>query len=330
MQIHRIRGRSLREALARAAELYGTQAVVLSQEPDGDGGVTIAISGDTGALAQFGVLGRGDPRRITAARDGEEPGVADLRRRLAEQGCSAPWIEEIVAEVAARDDRAVHPIDHAATRIGVKLVVAAAPAATGGARVIALVGATGVGKTTTIAKLAHRLSASGRSVALATLDGFRAGAHDQLAAFAERLEVPFVAPRSGGRLGADIAALGPRDLVLVDTTGRSPRDRAGLGELRAELAAAAGTVDIVPYLVLAANTSRAGLLAAHRAFAPLAPRGVVISKLDEATEPAVALELALRARWPIAFLCNGQEVDRHLLRPTPDRVADLVLLGRMA
>lgn len=335
MQIHHIRGRSLREALSRAAELYGTQAVVLSQETDEEGGVTIAVSADAGALAEFGVLSRGDARRADARRAGEEPGLGDVRRRLGEQGCSKPWIDELAAEISARADRGVHPVDEAAIRIGGKLAVAAAPAARAGTRVIALVGPTGVGKTTTIAKLAHRLSAAGRSVALATLDGYRAGAHEQLCAFAERLEVPCVAPRSGGRLGAELAALGPRDAVLLDTTGRSPRDRAGLDELVRDLGAATAPtaavgVELLTYLVLACNTSRAGLIGAHRAFAPLGPVGVVLTKLDEAAEPAVALELALRARWPIAFLCDGQSVDRHLVRPTPDRVADLVLMGRMS
>ncbi len=328
MQIHRIRGRSLQEALARAAELHGRQAVVLSQESDPDGGVTIAVSAPTNdALARFGFAPR-------AARGGAEqdtfgPGLADLRRRLVEKGCSGPFADEILAAVAERGTDE-HPIDLGARVIGELLSVAPAPRATGRTRLMALVGPTGVGKTTTIAKLAHRLTAAGRRIALATLDGYRAGAADQLRAFTERLELPLWLGGPEGELGDELARAGDLDAVLVDTTGRSPADRAGLELLERQLASAGRGADTTTYLVLGANASRPALLAAQRAFAGLRPKGVILTKLDETPEPATALELALRSRWPLAFLCDGQDVDKHLLRPTPDRVADLVLLGRMA
>ena len=83
------------------------------------------------------------------------------------------------------------------------------------------------------------------------------------------------------------------------------------------------------YLVLPASTSRGSLALSVQAFRKLGPDAVCVTKLDETVEPAGALETALEARLPIAFLCDGQDVRSHLQRPTSDHFADLFLRGKL-
>jgi flagellar biosynthesis protein FlhF len=118
------------------------------------------------------------------------------------------------------------------------------------------------------------------------------------------------------------------DLVLLDTTGRSPRDTEALADLRASLASYSAERGLASYLVQPASASRRALVLAHQAFRSLGPRALILTKFDETDAPATALEYARTTRLPLAFLCDGQDVRRHLHRPTPDLLADLVLLGR--
>jgi flagellar biosynthesis protein FlhF len=331
LQIHRVRGRDLRDALQRAAKLYGEQAEVLSQEHGEGGEVTIAVGTEGGArdrLAAMGFRGRGaEPRPDQRGSQATDPGQRDVRRRMRASGCSRAFVEEICAAVEASGRRGTHAIDAAAARIGRDLLVAPAPRSDGRPRLLALVGPTGVGKTTTVAKLADRLLRSGRQVGLVSLDGFRAGAVDQLRAFAERLQVPLFTPRDGAHLAQAAAAHGRFDALLLDTTGRSPRDARAIAEIQGSLERLAGFGPLTTYLTLAATASAASLERAWAGFTPLAPAGLVLTKLDEADSAGAAVELGRRHRLGFAFLCDGQDVARHLQRPTIDGLVDLCLRG---
>lgn len=335
MQIHRVRGNNLRDALTRAAQKYGEGASFLSQERGPLGDVTIAVGVEHDARERLAAYGFGEQSSRPSAAAAEalpslDPGLRDVRRRLRASGCSGEWIEQICSAVTASGRRGTHAIDAAGAALARQLKIAPAPRATDQPRLLALVGPTGVGKTTTVVKLADRLARAGRRVAICALDSYRAGALDQLQAFAERLEVPLWAPRDADDLATRVEAAGPLDAVLVDTTGRSPSDSRELARMQASLAALAGFGDTSAYLVLSATTGMRSLERAHRAFAPFGPDGLVVTKLDETAEPAAALELAVRARLGVAFLCDGQEIRGNLHRPTSDRLADLVLRGRFA
>ncbi|QDU70003.1 hypothetical protein [Engelhardtia mirabilis] len=334
MQIHRVRGKDLRDALTRAAQIYGEKAAFLSQEKGPLGDVTIAVGIESSARERLAAVGFGDepPKShgLTDVLPSLDPGLRDLRRRLRASGCSGEWTEQICAAVTATGQRGTHAIDAAAAALSRQLSIAPAPKATGQPRLIAMVGPTGVGKTTTVAKLADSLSRAGRRIAICALDAYRAGAVDQLRAFADRMEVPLWAPRSSAELSARVEASGPLDAILVDTTGRSPNDARELGRIQTSLAELADFGPTAAYLVLSATTGMRSLERAHRAFARLNPEGLVITKLDETDEPAPAVELAVRARLGVAFLCDGQEIRGHLHRPSRDRLADLVLRGRLA
>jgi flagellar biosynthesis protein FlhF len=112
--------------------------------------------------------------------------------------------------------------------------------------------------------------------------------------------------------------------VLIDTTGRSPRDARVLDAMGRQLAGPQ------TYLVASATTAEGVLDQIAAGFGKLTPRALVATKLDETTQPAPILEFAVRSQLPVTFLCDGQDLAGHLHRPTPDHFADLFLRGRLA
>ena len=262
-----------------------------------------------------------------------EPGVRDVRDRLLRHGASRDMTTAVVRAVLRREARGAWAIDAAADILGRALPILPSPKLKREAtqpHVIAFVGPTGAGKTTTLAKLGRRLEGAGRRVLYASLDAVGAGELERLSrvdADVDRTEVPIVALRSASDLAALVDEESP-DIVLVDTPGLSPRDTDGLAELEHELRELPeiGTVDV--FLALSATTSRAAVRLARSAFVRIGPTACVLTKLDETDEPAAILEEVGRDSLAIAFLCDGADVLGNLVRPTSDRLADLVLVGR--
>jgi flagellar biosynthesis protein FlhF len=188
------------------------------------------------------------------------------------------------------------------------------------ARIEVFVGPPGVGKTTTIAKLAARESASGGCrFGMVAADGFRAGAVEQLRAYADIIGAPFRVARTPDELDRALAHL--RSPMLVDTAGRSPND----GHVEELLQVAARRRGARTHLVVSADTSAS---AARRIFAryeAARPDRVVITKLDEA-ESASGLLTVIRERGlPVSFLTTGQRVPDDFARATPSLLASVML-----
>ncbi|ABI56336.1 flagellar biosynthesis protein FlhF [Alkalilimnicola ehrlichii MLHE-1] len=188
--------------------------------------------------------------------------------------------------------------------------------------VMALVGPTGVGKTTTVAKLAARFALKhGRDqVALVSTDTFRIGAQDQLRNFASILQVPVYNAASGEELAGVLENLDDKRLVLVDTAGMSQRD-VRLAEQFTALRESSRRLRTC--LVLSAATQLSTLTESMRAFAVAEPQGCIFTKLDEATSLGGLLTVALRSRLPIAWLGTGQRVPEDLEVARGDRLAEL-------
>jgi len=186
--------------------------------------------------------------------------------------------------------------------------------------VIALVGPTGAGKTTTIAKLASRFAESHapRDVALVTTDTTRIGAREQLYGFGRQLGIAVHEASSGTDLDQLLERLKDYKLVLIDTAGVGPRDRTLASQLQWLRAAP----KVSTLLVLPANTSFGDMDEVVRRFSAANLQGVVLSKLDETGRFGTALSVAVDHRLPITWVTDGQDVPEDLHRAS---AANLVL-----
>lgn len=187
------------------------------------------------------------------------------------------------------------------------------------AAVEVFVGPPGVGKTTTIAKIAAQERARrGRRLSLVAADGFRVGAVEQLRLYADILGTPFSTARSPEELEA--ALNNGRRPLLLDTAGRSPSDDVARDMFRV----LAGRKDVRTHLVLAANTPRELANRTFDRFADANPSRVVLTKLDEA-ESLSGLVPVLRERGlPVSYVGTGQNVPGDLERATPAILASWV------
>jgi flagellar biosynthesis protein FlhF len=177
--------------------------------------------------------------------------------------------------------------------------------------VIALVGATGAGKTTTIGKLATRWSMQhgSQDLALVSTDGYRVGARDQLMTYSRLLGAPLHTANSGEELAQALERLKSKKLILIDTAGMGPRDV----RLKEQLAALRlGAARARVYLTLPAHGEANALDEAVRSFANLTPDACILTKVDEAASLGAVLSTTLRHKLRIAYLCNGQRVPEDL------------------
>lgn len=191
----------------------------------------------------------------------------------------------------------------------------------GRCHLVALVGPTGVGKTTTIAKLAanYRLREK-RKVGLITVDTYRIAAVEQLRTYADIIDLPMEVVSTPREMRAAVQSMSHLDLVLLDTAGRSPKDEVKLQELKSFLSEA-GAHEV--HLVLSSVASAAALERTAQQFATVGTTALILTKLDEATGLGNLLPLLESSRLPLSYLTDGQNV--------PDDIApaDARLLARL-
>ena len=198
-------------------------------------------------------------------------------------------------------------------------------AKTAGPRVISLIGPTGVGKTTTIAKLAANLKLrEGKSVGLITIDTYRIAAVDQLRTYAQIIQVPLRPVLTAGELHQAIREMSDCDVVLIDTAGRSHKNELRLNELRRFLAAA--EADEVHLVISASSSARVGQ-AALRHFAPLGANRIIITKLDEAETFGIILNIAAATDATVSYVTTGQDVPDDIAPAEARRLARCIVKG---
>lgn len=182
--------------------------------------------------------------------------------------------------------------------------------------IVALVGATGVGKTTTIAKLAARytLKHGQHRVALITTDNYRVAAHEQLRSYSRIMGVPMRVTGDADSLREALDSLQDKELILIDTAGMSQRDM--MLNKQFSMLQAEGLPPIKTYLTLAANCQRGVLNETSDKFKEMHLAGCIFTKLDETTSMGGALSVAVENDLPVTYLCDGQQVpeDLHLAR----------------
>lgn len=193
--------------------------------------------------------------------------------------------------------------------------LAAEPGNEGAPSAVVLVGPTGVGKTTTVAKLAARVVCRlRRRVELVTLDTYRIAAVEQLKTYAEIMGVGCHMAHNINELDALMRRFAGEATVLVDTAGRSPHDLAEEMELGDYLRERR---DLMKLLVLPATTRRSDVQLALRQFAIYGANRLVLTKLDETTRPGAALNAIADSHLPLVYLCAGQRVPEDVERATP-------------
>ena len=190
-------------------------------------------------------------------------------------------------------------------------------------RRIALLGPTGVGKTTTVAKLAAEyLLNRGRSLALVTIDIYRIAAAEQLKVYGEIMNIPVHVASTTQEFQEVLQRHRDKELILIDTAGRSPRDRAGIEALYEFIGPESG---IENHLVLSAATRERENHAAVQRFSGAQLQSLIITKLDECEALGPLLNVHLRHGTPLSYLTDGQRVPEDLRLAEPAEVGKLIL-----
>ena len=190
-------------------------------------------------------------------------------------------------------------------------------------RLAALVGPTGVGKTTTIAKLAaHYRLKEKRNVGLITVDTYRIAAVEQLRTYADIIDLPMQVVSTPREMREAVRRLDGLDLILMDTAGRSPRDEIKIQELKSFLNEA--RADEV-HLVLSSVASARTLEHTARRFAAVGTTALILTKLDEATGLGNLVPLLRSSGLPLSYLTNGQNVPDDIETADASRLARVIL-----
>jgi flagellar biosynthesis protein FlhF len=293
-----------------------TQAAALARAPD-TGPRAPDLHAELAAI-------RREMARIAAGVPARHDQLGELAGELREAGCPEEVLAELDAACAAAGERLGAP----RRRDFARLVLARALPAAGDLdwsrpRRLLVVGPTGVGKTTTIAKLAGDLVLRRKArIALVTIDTYRVGAQDQLRAYADLLDAPMEVASTPAELARVLARFADRDHVLVDTSGRSPADEARLMELRGFCRACPG---LSVALAVAANAGRAEFAAAVERFSVLPVEHAIVTKLDECAEPGRLYGCLRRHRLPVRWFGTGQEVPADLVAADAAQLVDRVL-----
>ncbi|MBN2333719.1 MAG: hypothetical protein JXO49_09630 [Deltaproteobacteria bacterium] len=188
-------------------------------------------------------------------------------------------------------------------------------------RLVTLVGPTGVGKTTSVAKLAAFFQHRGERVGLITVDAFRLGALAQIKEYARRLRIPVCQVKNRVELEQALCDFGAMDRIIVDTTGRSHHDDQGLQALKQILPADQGT----SFLVVPAGIREDDLLDVLVQFRRFSYGALLFTKLDETMGHGMLLRGSQIANLPLAFFATGQLVPEDFEEATGERVASLLL-----
>ncbi|NQT13877.1 MAG: flagellar biosynthesis protein FlhF [Planctomycetes bacterium] len=245
---------------------------------------------------------------------------ADLSEEVARE-----WVERIRSDASdAELADAVLLKARIARMIEAEIAIGGPIAVTPGQRrLVALVGPTGVGKTTTIAKLAaHYRLKEKHNVGLITVDTYRIAAVEQLRTYADIIDLPMQVVSTPREMRDAVRRLNGLDLILLDTAGRSPRDEIKLQELKAFLNEA--DADEV-FLVLSSVAGSRALEQTASRFATVGTTGLVLTKLDEATGLGNVLPLLRTSGLPLSYLTNGQNVPDDIEIADAGRLARLVL-----
>jgi flagellar biosynthesis protein FlhF len=351
MKIMKFEGATMRDAVAKVKAELGDQAVIISSRQVRRGllgtavEISAAIDNESGIEMSAPAFTRQPPPPPPPAQEADiEKVIAPLRSELRSlramvRSNEPKGLGKLESEIQALRqlvEQLARPAAEPAPASPASIAQAVAAAATkrreteepkligpSTARVVMLVGPTGAGKTTTIAKLAaHVALVEGRRVRLITLDTYRVGGVDQIRTFAELIGVPLTVLDRPGELANAISD--EDELTLIDTAGRSPLDTTSV----VELAAAIGTIsDIEVHLVVPSSASAEAIDKLVTRYTALSPSRLLFTKVDEHESVPQLLEAPRRTRLPITWVATGQSVPEDLEQPTAHRLGELAVRG---
>lgn len=190
-----------------------------------------------------------------------------------------------------------------------------------GHQVIHFVGPTGVGKTTTLAKIAaHSILKEGKKVAFITTDTYRIAAIEQLKTYARILDVPIEVAYSIQDYKKIVNQFKSYDLILVDTAGRNYRDKKYVKELFCQV-----DKEITTYIVLSLTAKPKDISDIYHQFSHIPNKELIFTKMDETRQYGSILNVALENNISIAYMTNGQNVPEDIIVPTPEMMSDQVI-----
>ncbi len=359
MKIRHFSAPTLRAALAQVKAELGDDAVILSTQTAEDGSVEVVAAMDEGvderATAPTSAVTNTAHERTSAAEIQKMAAEMQQLRQLLEQqlsglawgqtqqqapaqalllkrllGMGLGW--ELAQNLLEQVPQPVHEQDDAwpmlMARLADRLSIEERDVLREGG-IVALVGPTGVGKTTTIAKLAGRfvMRHGAGQLALITTDCYKIGAQAQLQTFADLLGVPVHVAQTRDELETLLIGLRQKKLILIDTAGMSQKDIRITQQLTAGYS---GLVPIRNYLVLSAASPLKVMRDVHRAFSQMNLRALILTKLDEAVQLGAALTLMAETSLPLAYLSEGQRVPEDIVPADKDQLIDraIVLAGQ--
>ena len=338
MQIKSFRGHDIQEVLKQVKKVFGPEALIISTKtikppPErlwrGERSIVEVVAALDFAKQSPGAdyaLGQAENADL---RQGKDEPLLTLNP-LAAKMCARGLLPEFVTEVAteynhlltqkANENNWRNFQDFVLWRIMQSVEVTGLYLER--KKIWAFVGPTGVGKTTTIAKLAalYQLRYQ-KKIALITLDTFRIGAIEQLQTYAQILQLPLQVAKDGETLRQAINNCADRDLVLIDTAGRSPQQQADLAELKNFLGAH-GEIDC--HLVLSATTKDADLMFSIEQFHIFPVKSYIFTKIDETRDHVVIFNQLWRFQKPLSFMTNGQRVPEDIEVATKGKIANLL------
>ncbi|MBI5849244.1 MAG: flagellar biosynthesis protein FlhF [Nitrospirae bacterium] len=194
-------------------------------------------------------------------------------------------------------------------------------------KVVMLIGPTGVGKTTTLAKLAARAIKNNRKVAMINLDTYRIGAIEQIRIYSKIMGIPLEVASNAGELKKGLEKFAEKDMIFIDTTGRNPRDRKHIEELR--LIYSLG-IPIETHLLMSASSDDDFLVQAYRQYKKLPIDCIAFTKTDEAVKYGSMYNLASLYQKPVAYITTGQSVPADIEFPNSERLATMILQSEVA
>jgi flagellar biosynthesis protein FlhF len=340
MQIKRFEASDMQEAMRQVKETLGPEAIILStktvRRPTGPARMPRPSLVEVVAAADHPATEKSKPApkisplvlpRLETQRGSAPSPENPFLQRMLSAGISPGFVRALAKDLRgwkaeSRPEGGPESCLHYLRGKLMDSVEVTGPEAEG-AKVWSFIGPTGVGKTTTLAKLAAHFSLRlAQRITLVTIDTYRIGAVDQLKTYARILGLPLEIASGREDFQEILWSNRDRDLVLVDTAGRNPHSQEQLEELKGILTA---DPRVENHLVLSATTKDFDLARTVERFSLLPIRSYIFTKLDETDEYSSLFNQLLRFKRPLSYLTSGQKVPEDIELATKGRVASLVL-----